>query len=274
MENNRILTFALKPAPIQVCWLAYPGTTGLTTIDYRLTDPYLDPPGLFDSCYSEKSFQLPNTFWCYDPLTSEPQVAPLPALKNGYVTFGSLNNYCKNSIQTVKLWAKLLNIVEQSRLIVLAEKGIQSQQLLDLFEKEGVRRDRIDCVGFRPRRHYLETFNSIDIGLDTLPANGHTTSLDAYWMGVPVVTLVGNTVAGRAGLSQLTNLGLPGLISITPEEYIATAASLSRDLEFLSHLRTSLRSQLQGSSLMDAREFTRGIESAYRSMWGQWCAAH
>jgi predicted O-linked N-acetylglucosamine transferase (SPINDLY family) len=273
MNNNRILTFALKPAPVQVCWVAYPGTTGLTTIDYRLTDPFLDPPGELDPFYSEKSYRLPDTFWCYDSQTSDPQVNRLPALQNGYVTFGSLNNFCKNNDTTWKRWAQVLKTVDRSQLTVLADEGPHREHALHVLEKEGIGRERVSFVGPRPRLEYLRLYQSIDIGLDTLPSNGHTTSFDAYWMGVPVVTLVGKTPVGRAGLSQLTNLGLTELIANTPEEYVSIAANLATDMERLSQLRQSLRDRLQASPLMNADRFARGIEQGYRTMWQRWCEA-
>jgi protein O-GlcNAc transferase len=272
MKRNHSLVFARKPAPVQVCWLAYPGTTGQTAIDYRLTDPYLDPPGLFDRFYSEQTIRLPDTFWCYDPLASEPAVNELPAQANGYITFGSLNNFCKLNDGTLALWARVMNAVERSRLIVFVSEGSHRQRTQDFFVREGISADRITFVTRQPRRKYLEQYQQIDIGLDTFPYNGHTTSLDAFWMGVPVVTLVGHTVVGRAGFSQLTNLGLPELIANTTDEYVAIVAALSRDLPRLSHLRSTLRRRMEQSPLMDAPRFAKHIEAAYRHMWHRWCA--
>jgi len=271
MNRGHLTLFARKPAPVQVCWLAYPGTTGLSAIDYRLTDPHLDPPELFDRFYAEESIRLPDTFWCYDPLTTEPAVNPLPALACGYVTFGSLNNFCKVNDTILKLWAGVLKAVDHSRLVLLADEGSHRQRTLDRFQQEGVDRERITFYSRRPRQSYLGLYHGIDIGLDTLPYNGHTTSLDAYWMGVPVVTIVGPTVVGRAGLSQLTNLGLTDLVAETPEQYITIAAGLAENLQRLSHLRQTLRSRMQSSPLMDAPRFARGIEQAYRTMWQRWC---
>jgi predicted O-linked N-acetylglucosamine transferase (SPINDLY family) len=271
MNNNRILTFALKPAPVQVCWLAYPGTTGLTTIDYRLTDPFLDPPSENDSFYSEASYRLPETFWCYDPLTPDLSINPLPALQTGHVTFGSLNIFCKHNPTTWQLWARLLKTVDRSRLTVLADEGSHRAEALNVLEKEGIGRERVTFVSPRPRLEYLRLYQSIDISLDTLPYNGQTTSLDAYWMGVPVITLVGQTAVGRAGLSQLTNLGLTELIANTPDEYVSIAANLANNIPRLSQLRQSLRNRLQASPLMNPTRFARGVEQAYRTMWQRWC---
>src|SRR5439155_21893762 len=153
----------------------------------------------------------------------------------------------------------------------LADEGSHRERMFDFFEREGITRDRITVLGKQPREKYLALYHQIDIGLDTFPYNGHTTSLDAYWMGVPVVTLVGPTVVGRAGLSQLTNLGQHDLIAETPDQYITIAAILARNLERLSHLRQTLRPKMQSSPLMDAPRFARGIEQAYRTMWQRWC---
>lgn len=266
MENSRPLLFACKPAPVQVCWLAYPGTTGQTAIDYRLTDPHLDPPGQYDEFYSEKSIRLPETFWCYDPLTSEPQVNALPALGSGHVTFGCLNNFCKVNDAVVELWARVLNAVDRSRLLLLAEEGSGRDRVLKILARAGILASRVTFAARQPMAKYLALYHQIDIGLDTLPYNGHTTSLDSFWMGVPVVTLVGPTVVGRAGLSQLTNLGLTDLIAYSDEEFIRLAASLASDLTRLTNLRQSLRSWIEQSPLMNAPRFAAAIEAAYRQL--------
>lgn len=271
MKRSHLLVFAHKPAPVQICWLAYPGTTGLTAIDYRFTDPYLDPPGMFDSYYSEESIRLPDTFWCYDPLSSEPAVSGLPALTSGHITFGSLNNFCKLNDPTLDLFARILHAVPRSRLILFITPGSHRDRTGDFFAARGISADRLTFVSRQSRRAYLEQYHKIDIGLDTLPYNGHTTSLDAFWMGVPVATLVGDTVVGRAGLSQLTNLGLEGLIAYTPQDYLAIITRLASDLSSLAHLRSTLRGRMQQSPLMNAPLFTRNIEQAYRELFYRWC---
>jgi protein O-GlcNAc transferase len=271
MANNRMLLFAQKPAPVQVTWLGYPGTTGLSTMDYRLTDPYLDPPGCNDQFYVETSIRLPDTFWCYDPLNTEVGVNDLPAESNGFITFGSLNNFCKVTEQIPRLWAQVLKTVDRSRLMILCPEGSHRQTLLDVLRREGINPDRIELVAPRPRAKYLELYHRIDVGLDTFPVNGHTTSLDSYWMGVPVVTLTGSMILGSAGLSQLTNLGLTELIARTPQEYVRIAAELANDLPRLVELRRTLRPRMLASPLMDAPRFARGIEGAYRHMWNTWC---
>lgn len=271
MAHNRLLVFARKPAPVQVTFAGYPGTTGLDTIDYRLTDRFLDPPGLKDHLYSEESVALPDSFWCYDPLQVELPVGPLPVLRNGYISFGCLNNFCKVNEPVLKLWARVLRDVDHSRIVMLAAEGSHRCQALDLLEREGIIRDRVTFVPIQPRRQYLKTYDEIDVGLDTLPYNGHATSLDSYWMGVPVVTLVGKTVVGRAGLSQLTNLDLPELIAQNEEQFVRIATELALDSSRLSRLRATLRDRMKASPLMDATRFARNIEQAYQAMWQRQC---
>jgi predicted O-linked N-acetylglucosamine transferase (SPINDLY family) len=270
--NNRLLVFARKPAPVRVTFAGYPGSTGLTSIDYRLSDPYLDPPGMDESVYSEKTVRLPHSFWCYEPLDArDVPVDPLPALSNGFVTFGCLNNFCKVNDSMLRVWAGALRTVPDSRLLLMAPEGSRRQHILDLLRQEGIASERIGFVAEQPRRGYLELYHRIDLGLDTLPYNGHTTSLDSLWMGVPVVTLVGRTVVGRAGLCQWMNLGLPEMIARTPEEFIHIAAGLAGDMPRLAQLRSTLRERMEQSPLMDAPGFARDIESAYRDMWREWC---
>jgi protein O-GlcNAc transferase len=305
MAKNRLRMFALKPAPAQVCWLAYQGTTGLPQMDFRLSDPHLDPPGMFDEFYSERTIRLPETFWCYDPLTAfedaalrpsnkrdefgrarllpsrmdveshlaiearrepRPPVNDLPALRNGFVTFGSLNAFCKVNPPLLRLWASVLRAVPNSRLMLLAPEGSHRETTLSLFETECVARERIVFVAKRPRAEYLSYFNDIDISLDTLPYGGQTTSLDSFWMGVPVISMLGTTAVGRAGASQLRNLGLPELIAESPEQFVAIAVALAKAPQRLIELRSTLRQRLLNSPLMDGPRFARHVEEAFRQI--------
>jgi len=270
MAHHRLLVFARKPAPVQVSWLGYPSTTGLETIDYRLTDPFLDSVGAADSCYSEKSARLPETFWCYDPLNETLFPNDLPALRNGFIRFGCLNNFCKVNDGVLELWAKVLAAVAASRLLLLAPLGSARQKVLESFSRCGIESQRIEFVDFAARSKYLELYHRIDLGLETFPYNGHTTSLDSLWMGVPVVTLVGATAVGRAGWSQLSNLGLTELAAHAPQDFVRIASELANDLPRLSELRSTLRQRMATSPLMDAPRFARNIEAAYRRIWKDW----
>ncbi|MDP9173774.1 MAG: tetratricopeptide repeat protein [Planctomycetota bacterium] len=271
LANNRLLTFARKPAPVQVTFAGYPGTTGLSTIDYRLTDPYLDPGLQNDADYTEQSIRLPNSFWCYEPDERSPQVNPLPALSAGHITFGCLNNFCKINDGVLELWARVLTAVPNSKLLLLAWPGTHRQWVIDVMQARNISPSRIEFAELRVHDQYLALYHRIDIGLDTFPYNGHTTSLDSYWMGVPVVTLVGNTVVGRAGLSQLSNLGLTEWVAPAQEEYVRIATELAGDASRLSSIRGTLRQKMQSSPLMSSKQFTRNIEAAYQQMWIQWC---
>jgi protein O-GlcNAc transferase len=277
--GNRLLIFARKPAPVQVTFAGYPGGTGLSTIDWRLTDPYLDPPGVTDGDYVERSYRLAHSFWCYDPQAMgwesgtgavPPEVGPLPALKNGFITFGNLSNFCKVHDGVLALWARVLREVDCSRMLVMAPPGRCRTRVLDAMTHFGVERGRVEFTVYQPRGSYLSTFNRVDLGLDTSPYNGHTASLDSYWMGVPVISRLGRTVFGRAGLSQLTNLGLSELVARDDEEFVKIAAEWAGDVRRLAELRRGLRQRLLDSPLGDAHRFTRNIESAYRAMWKAW----
>jgi len=270
MARNRLLIFARKPAPIQITFAGYPGTTGLNAVDYRLTDPYLDPPGEHDVVYSEKSIRLPHSFWCYDPPLNDPAVSPLPALRAGCITFGCLNNFAKINETVLQLWAPIFQAIPNCRLRILAPLGQHRQQMLRSL---GIDASRVDFVDVLARAQYLEQYHHIDICLDTFPYNGHTTSLDALWMGVPVITLCGKTVASRAGFSQMSNLGLQELVASTTGEFVRIATDLAADLPRLTALRATLRERMISSPLMGAKAFAGGIEEAYRSIWRRWCAA-
>lgn len=270
MADGRLLAFAERPAPVQISWLAYPGTTGVDAIDYRLTDPHLDPPGE-PLPYAEKSLYLPDAFWCYDPLTSEPAVNPLPVLESGQFTFGCLNDFCKVQRGVLELWARVLRAVPDARLLLLAPRGSARRAVLDVFAERGVAEARIEFADRAARGKYLQNYHRIDLALDCLPANGHTTSLDAFWMGVPVITLVGRTVLGRAGVCQARHLGLMDLVAHTSDEFVRIAVEASRDLPRLAQLRLELRARMQASPLMDAPKFTRALEDAYRRAWRAWC---
>jgi len=270
--GNRLLVFARKPAPVQATFAGYPGSTGLTTIDYRLSDVYLDPPGTDESVYSEQTIRLPDSFWCYDPLDCRDiPVNPLPAIETGKLTFGCLNNFCKINEAVLVLWAQVLARVPGSRLLLMAAEGEHRQRTINRLEQEGLDPGRVEFVSRRPREAYLELYHRIDLGLDSFPYNGHTTSLDSFWMGVPVVTLVGQRAVARAGWCQLSNLGLMDLAGQTPEQFVQIAVDLANDLPRLAQLRATLRQRMQASPLMDAPSFARNVEAAYRQMWHKWC---
>jgi len=268
--GNRLRVFACKPAPVALTWLGFAGTTGLSSVDYRLTDPYLDPPGTDLSVYSETSLHLPETFSSYAALESELPIAPLPALAQGVVTFGCLSSPRKLHAGTFLLWARVLAAVPGSRLLLYLEEYGREDALRTLATG-GIEAGRVEFCGLVPRRAYLERYHSIDIALDTFPFAGGTTTCDAAWMGVPVVTLSGPTVLHRAGVSIAMNLGLPELVARTEDEFVERAVALAADLPRLGALRAALRSRLETSPLGDAPRFARHLEAAYRTAWHRYC---
>jgi predicted O-linked N-acetylglucosamine transferase (SPINDLY family) len=271
-DGHRLLAFARKPAPVQVTWLGYAGTTGLGAMDYRLSDPYLDPPGE-DEPYSERTLRLPHCFWNYSPYAEAMQVSELPALKNQFVTFGCFNNFAKASEVAQRLWAQVLAATPKSRMLIEAPPGEHRAALQRLFAEYGVAGDRVEFFPRVSLEEYFRLYQRVDLCLDPTPFGGGTTTFDSLWMGVAVVSLLGRTVAGRGGASILSNLGLPELIARTPQEYVAIATGLAADLPRLAALRSGLRQKMQQSPLTDITQFTVDLEAAFRQMWVDWCKA-
>jgi predicted O-linked N-acetylglucosamine transferase (SPINDLY family) len=271
--GRRAEIFAHKPAPVSATFAGYPGSTGIARADWRISDPHLDPPGQSESDYVERTARMPRSFWCFDPDHDAPDVNPLPALTNGYLTFGCLGHPCKLNPTVIKLWAAVLNRVQTSRLRLLAAPGVAHHFIAAQFAAAGVDPNRIDFVQRQPRADYLREFARIDIGLDTIPYNGHTTTLDCFWMGVPVVSHVGRTVVGRAGLSQLTNLGLGELVATSPDDFLQIATRVASDLPALNDMRQTLRARMAQSPLCDLQQFSSDFQLLMRQLWKDWCAA-
>jgi predicted O-linked N-acetylglucosamine transferase (SPINDLY family) len=267
MANNRLLVFARKPAPVQVTYLAYCSTTGLRTMDYRLTDPFLDPPDRDERYYTERSIRLPQTYWCYQPPDDSPSVSPLPAWQSGGVTFGCLNNFCKVTAPTLAAWSQLLQVLPQARLLLHAQDGSHRDRVRSYFANQGIAADRVSFVGRVPLTEYMRLYQEVDVALDPFPYGGGTTTCDALWMGVPVISWAGSTAVSRSGLSILSNVGLAELVAFDGEQYVQRALELAQDLPRLSVLRASLRQRMQNSPLMDAPRFARNVEAAYRGLW-------
>jgi predicted O-linked N-acetylglucosamine transferase (SPINDLY family) len=274
-SGNRLLVFALKPAPVQLTFAGYPGSTGLRQIDYRITDRYLEPPEAPDSDrYAEQPIRLPNSFWCFrsDDTCNIPIGDP-PAASAGYLTFGCLNNFWKINEPMLELWARILRSVGSSRLLLLADPGTHRLKTARALEERGVDPKRVDFAERRRRRDYLELYNLVDISLDTVPYNGHATTLDSLWMGVPVVSLIGQLPVGRGGLSILSTAGLPELATSSADDYVHTAADLANDRDRLLKMRKTLRSRLLASPLMQAAPFTLDLENIFRSAWARLASA-
>jgi protein O-GlcNAc transferase len=268
MGNNRLLVLARKPAPVQATYLGYCSTTGLTAIDYRLSDPHLDPPDGDTTVYSEQTVRLPASYWCYNPDHSLP-VSPAPSAANGFVTFGCLNSFSKVSPAALDLWAEIMRRVPRSRLLLHCQTGAHRQAVLDRFAAQGIESNRLELLGFQRRTSYIQTYDRIDVALDPFPYGGGITTCDALWMGVPAVTLCGRTAVGRGGASILGNVGLSELVARTEQEY----AQLACDFDRWIPRRPFLRQQMQDSPLMDANGLARAMEAIYRTLWKKWIGA-
>lgn len=271
--RNRLLAFARKPAPVQVTYLAYCSTTGMDAIDYRLTDRFLDPPDADLTLYSERSIFLPHCYWCYSAPVLEPDSRPPSERRPGPPTFGCLNNFAKVSDAALELWMRLLERVPGSRLLLYARGSEHRNRVRRILRQAGLPEARVAFRSRQPLSDYLQTYRDIDVALDPFPFNGGTTTCDALWMGVPVVTLAGRTAVSRAGSSLLSNVGLERLVARSEDDYVDLAAALLDDAEGLVSLRRGLRSRLEASPVMDAPLFLRGLEAAFRRMWHEWCSA-
>ena len=275
--GNRLLVFARKPAPIQVTYLGYSDTTGMSAMDYRLTDPHADPLGTADRLHREKLWRLPATFACFRPAVDSPPVAPLPAVTRGYVTFASLHALAKINEPLLERWAEILQQVPASRLMFVAAGLAEAntrQRLGNYFSTHGISPDRLEFRGRQSFQEYLALHHEVDVMLDSHPFSGHTIACHGLWMGVPVITLAGDRHSARMVASVLTNLGLPEGIAQTPEGYLPAALAMVGDLGRLADLRRTLRSRMADSPLLDSRRFAAEVEKAFRAMWKAWCRNH
>jgi protein O-GlcNAc transferase len=269
-SGNRLPLFARRPAPLQVTWLGYPDTTGLPQMDYRITDPLADPPGRTDRFHSERLIRLPRAFCCYLPPPDSPAVGPLPLFSAGRVTFGSFNNLAKVTPEVIALWGRVLHAVAGSRLLLKCRPLADPQvcaRIMAGFRSAGVDPERIELHGGdASAAAHLAQYQRVDIALDTFPYNGTTTSCEALWMGVPVVTLAGTRHAARTGVSILTNCGLADLVAQSCEQYVSIACELAENAGLLREFRYGLRERMQVSPLMDGAGITRELEAALVSI--------
>jgi predicted O-linked N-acetylglucosamine transferase (SPINDLY family) len=266
MARNRMLTFARKPSPVQVSYLAYAGTTGLPAMDFRLSDVHLDPPGV-PTLGPERVIRLPETYWCYQPQIDLPGVSTRPAA-GAQILFACYNACAKINPPVIALWSRILRQLPQSRIRLIVGGGeLGNAHLKQSFAEHGIAPERIELHDKTRYESYFPLYHDADIALDPFPYNGGTTTLDALYMGLPVVTLAGSSGMSRAGVSILCNAGLPDLIAPSPDDYVRLAVDLAKDAPRLADLRRTLRQRLIRSPLMDAPRFARRLESAYRTMW-------
>ncbi|MSQ70761.1 MAG: tetratricopeptide repeat protein [Betaproteobacteria bacterium] len=271
-RGNRLLVFARKPAPLQITYLGYPNTTGMSAMDYRITDNFADPPGPSDARYRERLLRLPHSLWCFQPPGHIQSTRA--ARDTGGATFGSMNNVVKLQPPLIVLWARILRDAPDSRLVLATiPAGSARQRLLDIFSAHGVAADRIAFYDRLPQERFRALHQEIDLALDAYPCNGGGTTCESLWLGVPVLTLCGEVFQSRAGFSLLSAVGLNELIANSGDEYVAKAVALARDPQMLKKIRSLLPSQFARSPLVDGPGFVRDLEWVYRQVWRDWCAA-
>lgn len=271
--GNRLPVFARKPAPIQITWLGYPGTTGLSAMDYRITDNFLDPEGLTERYHTEKLLRL-YSCTAFQPLADSPEVNRLPALETGRLTLACLNNIGKINQEVIRLWARVMAALPESTLMLGdASYPAVRQRLKERFAEEGVAEERLLLQPMVPMLDYLSLHHRIDLALDPFPYGGGTTTNHSLWMGVPVVTLAGHNTAGRHGVYNLAAAGLTEFITYSVDEYVACVLEFARDLSRLNEIRQTLRERIKSREARDPVRLTRALEATFRSVWKQWCVA-
>ncbi|KAL2487105.1 putative UDP-N-acetylglucosamine--peptide N-acetylglucosaminyltransferase SPINDLY [Abeliophyllum distichum] len=272
--NNKLGMMASRPAPVQVTWIGYPNTTGLPTIDYRITDALADPPDEKQK-HVEELVRLSGSFLCYTPSPEAGPVSPTPALSNGFITFGSFNNLAKITPKVLQVWARILCAIPNSRLIVKCKPfccDSVRQQFLSTLEQLGLESQRVDLLPLILLNHdHMQAYSLMDISLDTFPYAGTTTTCESLFMGVPCVTMGGLVHAHNVGVSLLTTVGLSNLVGKNEDEYVQLAVQLASDVTALSKLRMELRDLMLNSPLCDGPKFIQGLESTYRNMWRRYC---
>jgi len=272
--HHRLLAFARRPAPVQVEWIGYFHSTGMKSLDYFITDPYTTPPGS-GQLFSETPLYMPHSRFCYGPPAHSPEVAPSPVEKSGSITFGSFNRLPKLTDAVVIAWARILDAVPGSRLVIkagpLADTTVKDR-LTNRFARQGIPGDRLDLRESSTHAEMLAQYGDIDIALDPFPFNGGMTTLEALWMGVPVVTIAGNSVVSRQTVSALSNSGLADQLAFADvDAYIQGAVALANDHAQLAKLRREMRPRMAASPVCQPEQFVRDLEALYRRMWAAWC---
>ncbi|HWR75669.1 MAG TPA: tetratricopeptide repeat protein [Thiobacillus sp.] len=272
--KNRLPVFAWKPAPVQVSWLGYLGTTGLGAMDYILADAWALPSGE-EAQFTETPWRLPETYICFSPPDLPVEVEPLPALDKGHITFGCFNNLNKISDHVVACWARALQAVPDGKLYLKTKSlGVPEvrEKLVASFARFGIAPERLILEGqFASHEEHFRAYRQVDIALDPFPYPGITTTVEALWMGVPVLSMRGQRFISHQGETILHNVGLPEWIAADADDYVAKAAAFAGDIKALAALRAGLRERLLASPLCDAPRFARNLESALRGMWQKWC---
>ena len=272
-DTNRMLTFARKPAPIQISWLGYVGTTGLTAMDYVLADRF-EVPETAEPHLVERVLRMPDGYVCFEPPSDAPPVSPLPASQRGFVTFGSFNHPAKITSHVIALWARILSRVDSARLVLkFAGFDVPSvrERIESAFASHGISAERLELSGWSAHDELMRQYQHVDIALDPFPYGGGLTTCEAIWMGVPVVTCPGETFASRHALSHLSNAGFTESIAETLDQYAELAVALALDLPGLAAIRSRLRQQVTNSPLCDGQRFADNLLAVLRKAWIEWC---
>ena len=273
-NRNRLHAFASHPAPVQITWLGYLNTTGLAAMDYRICDWHTDPSGV-EHLYTEKLLRMPDSQWCYTPWYPADSVSRPHPKEPDALLFGSFNQVAKISDACLQIWAEILRRLPHARLLVMdVRQPATGKRLTERFAQHGVESARLVLRGRESLEGYYTNVGNADIALDTFPYNGATTTLDALWMGVPVVALRGERSISRSAYSILRTLGAHDLIAETVQDYIELNVRLANDRNWRAELRWTLRTRLEASPLMDASKFTSALEDLYRDVWRSWCTSH
>ncbi|MEK7435968.1 MAG: tetratricopeptide repeat protein [Pseudomonadota bacterium] len=270
--GNRLPLFARKPAPLQLSYLGYANTTGLESMDYRISDVYADPPGS-EVRYVETLLRLPHSLWCYQAQQAAVPENPAPVLANGYVTFASFNAAYKLHPDLIKVWARILHAVPDSRLLLVNVATHAARGRIGAWlGAEGIDSERYEMHARLSTAAFWAAHRRADLALDPFPCNGGATSCETLWLGVPLLTLAGTNFVGRAGVSLLSNCGLAQMIAGSADDYVALAAGLARDPARLTAMRMLLQQTLPGSALLDGRAYAQSMEAQYRQIWRRWCS--
>ena len=271
-RGNRLTSLARRLAPVQASYLGYGATTGVSAIDYRITDARIDPPPDAERYYVERLAYLPGAMWCFTPPADAPDPGMLPAAASGRVTFASFNYFAKLSPGALRAWASILRRLPESRLLLIgAPRGSARERVRELFAHEGVDGERLSFHARADYAGYLALMRQADIALDSFPYTGGATTCDALWMGVPVLTLAGAGPMERSGLSLLTALGMEDWVARSEDDYVERAVRLAGDAPALGALRAGLRARVAASELCDAPRFVQGFEALLARMWRGWC---
>ncbi len=271
-DNHRLLTFARKPAPVQVTWNGYANTTGMSAIDYRITDALADPPGMTEHLHSEKLVRLPEIYMAFSPPAASPQVSAAPETKEGHVSLGSMNALSKVTPQVIAVWSTILRALPGARLLMCTVPvGRTTERVIREFARHGVERSRLELLPKLPFQQFLSAHSRVDIALDPFPFSGTTTTCQTLWMGVPVITLAGKCHVSRVGVTMLSSVGLEQCVATDENDYVEKALAFASNPALLRELREGLRERMRASPLTNGARLTRFLEDAYLKMWEDYC---